>query len=85
MALRLADNVLWEEVGNETVVLKLDEGKSYRLNRTGGAVWKKIAAGGTRKDISNSLLQMGAAGESLNSDLDDFIDELKREGLLVNE
>ncbi len=82
--LKPAENVLWEEVEGEVVLLKLDEGKSFRLNRTGGRVWRGIVEKSSLEQIAAGLSdRLTINGYNVNDDLEQFISELIEEKLVV--
>ena len=79
-----AENLLWEKIGDELVVLKTDSGKSFRLNHTGEMVWGMIAEGNSEEDIIHKLSSLfQESSEVFKQDMEAFLAELKSEGLVV--
>ncbi len=84
--LKPADNVLWEEVEGEFVLLKLDQGNSYRLNRTGGRVWEGIVKRLPPEDIAAVLSEDSSNPDSSHlQDVERFLSELQAEGLVTGD
>lgn len=76
--------VLSEVVDGETVLLQLDTGKYFGLNRTGTRVWQLILESATSERIISAIgAEFGAPEEVVARDLADLFNELTVQGLLV--
>ena len=80
---RLANSVVHEQFGDETVIVNLDTGRYYNLQGSAEAIWVLAVGGILRQQILDKVT--GAfAGESseIAKVTADFLDELLAEGLL---
>jgi hypothetical protein len=81
---RPADNVIWEETSGETVLFKMDDGLSFRLNNTGTLIWKELVNHRSSDEIIQKLIQtFGGEEAALKRDYWAFISEMNKEGLAV--
>ena len=76
-------DVAWRETGGEIVVLDLTGAVYFGLNGTGAQLWKRLVDGASRQDLLDHLSsQADRNGPQLDTDLDDFLADLDRHGLL---
>lgn len=81
--LKIADNVLFQEVDGEAVLLSLDEGCYYGLDELGTRIWKLI-----HQDLDNEQVvaviveEYDVAPEQARRDLDKFLGDLEQSGLI---
>jgi hypothetical protein len=74
-SLRLrSEGLEWRDVGGEVVVLDLDDGKYFAVNRTGAVLFSSLVEGATRDALSQRLeeefaIDRGAA----EADVDAFL------------
>lgn len=81
--LRVGDDVVWTDLGDEVVILKLDTGIYFGLAQVGACIWTLIAEGRRREEILESVAtQYNASPDQIERDFDELIDELSKEGLL---
>ena len=81
--LRIVDDVTWTDLGDEVVILKLDTGIYFGLDRVGTRIWTLIADGRKREEILQTVAtQYNASPDQVERDFDELIDELSKEGLL---
>lgn len=78
-ALRLrTDRLSWEVVGDEIVALDLSRSEYLGLNPTATALWQTLAAGATREELIDALVQrFEVTVEQAGIDVDGFIAELQ--------
>ncbi len=82
-ALRIVDEVTWTDLGDEVVILKLDTGIYFGLERVGARIWTLIADGRRREEILQTVAtQYNASRDEVERDFDELIDELSKEGLI---
>lgn len=73
----------WRELDGEIVAL--DGGKSVYVatNRAGTLLWQRLAAGATREQLADELVDaFGIAADQAATDVDRFVSELETNGLL---
>ncbi|QTE29424.1 PqqD family protein [Pengzhenrongella sicca] len=80
----VGDRVAWRQTDDEAVVLDLEDSVYYGLNPTGVLLWKRLAAGATRRDLVGMLVASGAPAERASADVDAFLTELGSYGLLTS-
>ena len=79
-ALRRAAHVAWRQVGDETVVLDLNDGHIYGLDKVGGFFWHALNGCRSTTELLR-LAKRPVLEESLHA-LQRFLDELVELGLL---
>jgi hypothetical protein len=76
----------WREVDGDVVVLDLRESRYLAINRTGLVLWSALAAGATRDELPNRLVEAcGIDRAQAASDVDAFTAELESRDLLLHE
>jgi DNA-binding CsgD family transcriptional regulator len=76
-------NVAAEEVGNELFLVQLAQGMTFRMNRTGKAIWELAVDGLTAGAIAERLhLSLGVSADQLQRDATKLLEELVQNGLL---
>jgi hypothetical protein len=77
------DSVLWQQVGDEIVLLDVDGGEYHSLNDVGSSIWRALDG---HEDVTSAYEQLCETyevdPEVLRSDLDGFIKRLVGMGLL---
>ena len=82
--LRVADGVIYKQVGDELVLLDFERGIYYGLDTIGARIWQVIAEGKPVGDLVAELLEeYDVARETLEKDVTRLLDELREKGLLV--
>ena len=77
-------NVVHETIDGETVVINLDTGNYYSLQRTGAEIWDLIVRGATIEQIHQYLGgRYKGASESIEQGVADLISELQKQELIV--
>jgi hypothetical protein len=75
--------VTWREVDGEIVVLDLDGSVYFGVNGAGAALWKQLAGGADRNDLTATLVARDhLSATTARADVDTFLAELDRWGLL---
>ena len=73
-----------EEVGGELVLAQLTHGSTFRLNRSGRAIYALVIAGSTAVEIGAALaVELGVPAERVADDAARLIDELVAARLLA--
>ncbi len=81
--INVPDHVLLEEVDGEAVVLNLESGKYYGLDKVGARMWALITQHGQVGPAFQTLLdEYNVSEEQLLQDLLDFVNKLVTHGLL---
>ena len=76
-------DVLFQEVGDETVLLDLASESYFGLNEVGARIWQLIGDGATLQSVFDALVQeFDAEPERIHADLLALVDELARAGLI---
>lgn len=81
--LKIADNVLFQEVDGEAVLLSLDEGCYYGLDELGTRIWKLIHQDLDNEQVVAAIVdEYDVAPEQARRDLDKFLGDLEQSGLI---
>jgi hypothetical protein len=79
----IPESVLWQEVGDEIVLLDVDGGAYHGLNEVGSRIWRALEE---HADVTSAYEYLCAIYEvdplRLRKDLDEFIQRLVEMGLL---
>ncbi|HET6864629.1 MAG TPA: PqqD family protein [Solirubrobacteraceae bacterium] len=79
----IPDSVLWQEVGDEIVLLDVEGGEYHGLNDVGSSIWRALEE---HSDVSSAYEHLCGTYEVepdvLRKDLDEFIKRLVGMGLL---
>jgi hypothetical protein len=78
--------VIHETIDGETVIVNLDSGNYYSLNRSGADIWSIIGTGLKVRDIIEDIAGLySAEREVVTPSVLRFIDELQKEALIVTD
>lgn len=78
-----ASSLSWRRVGDEVVVLDLDETVYLTLNTSGAVLWDVLAEGATREELVQRLVaDFGIDEQRAATDVDDFLRRCAAERLL---
>lgn len=81
--IRLSDNVVAREVGEETMLLDLASGTYFGLDPVGGRFWHLIEEGKSPPEARAALLdEYDVEPQVLDRDLEALLDSLAANGLL---
>lgn len=79
-----ASSVAVRKVGDETVIVDLDDEQYYSLNETGTVVWAALSSGGTTADAAEELTeQFDVSPEQAACDAEELVELLVESGLLL--
>jgi hypothetical protein len=77
------DRVAWREVEGQIVALDMDAAEYFAINQTGATIWPLLAAGATRRELAEHLVDTYDVDEpSAARDVEEFLGELSERDLL---
>jgi hypothetical protein len=77
------NHLLSTELDQETVLMSIDAGAYYGLEGTARSIWEKLENPLTFAELVDCLVkEYHVSPETCASDLQHFLEEMKREGLL---
>ena len=77
MQITISEQVLFREVGNEGVILSLEDGHYFGLDETGTRIWKLLQSEQDLDAIAEHLVsEYDVTAERVRRDIEKFIDEL---------
>lgn len=83
MKIEISEDVLFQEVSGETVLLDLNSEQYFGLDAVGTRVWQLIGAGASADAVVDTLLQEYEVSRStLASDVTELLDRLAEAGLI---
>ena len=83
MKIEISDDVLFQEVGGETVLLDLESEQYFGLDAVGTRVWQLLGEGAGAETLVETLLaEYEVERETLAADVDRLLDELAEAGLI---
>jgi hypothetical protein len=84
MTLRLrADDLTWQELDGEIVILDLRSSKYYVINGSGTRLWERLASDASTEDLADELEATYALPPATaHEHASDFVSDLRRKGLL---
>lgn len=78
-----AHDILSTELDQETVLMSIDAGAYYGMGGTARSIWEKLAAPITFSALVDELVQeYEIPRDACAADVEGFLDEMEREGLL---
>lgn len=81
---RRQEGILAQEAHGQTVLLRLEDGGYYALDEVGAMIWQLCDGGRAVADIVALLCEEFDAPEAVvQADVLEFVDDLRRERLLV--
>ncbi len=82
--MRAAEGVVAKAVGEELLLLDAKRGIYQGLDAVGTRVWQLVTGGSSLDETLSVLLEEYEVGrEQLRQDVEQLLDELRRDGLLV--
>jgi hypothetical protein len=82
--LRASRDVVFQKIGEETVLLNLKTGVYWGLNHTGAVIWEEMARHGDAQRAAAALeREFEGTREQMLQAVNQLLDELAREGLMV--
>jgi len=86
MDLRINENVVWNKVGDDAVILNLESGVYFSLGGVGCRFWELILEGVSKEQAVESLTsEFEVDAAQLESDLESLLRDLSAEGLVSAE
>ncbi len=81
---KIPENVLFQEVDGEAVLLSLDKGCYYGLDEVGTTIWKLIDQEDLETDqvVERLVETYDVEPDQARRDLDKFLDDLRESGLI---
>jgi hypothetical protein len=80
------DDLVWQEVDGEVIVLDSDSSKYFRLNGTGAILWTMLDGGATHQGMVDELVESFEVDQQRAlADVVVFIDALRERKLLADE
>jgi hypothetical protein len=77
--------VIHETIDGETVIVNLDSGNYYSLEKVGGDIWALIGSGlHVSEIIENITCRYSGEGEEIGGAIERFLVNLQKEGLIVS-
>ena len=84
MKVTINPNVIFEELDGEAVLLHLDGGVYYKLNKSGTRVWELIQELGEIDDVRAALVEeFEIDSDTAGRDVHGLVQELRERNLLV--
>jgi Coenzyme PQQ synthesis protein D (PqqD) len=81
---RLAEGVVFRELDGETVILNLETGTYFGLDRIGTRIWQLCQEHGRLRAVHQSMqAEYDVTAEELAADLIELVDELLAKGLVI--
>jgi len=78
-----SDDLVWQMVDSEIVVLDLRKSVYFRINGSGATLWEKLAGDVTRSDLETALVDAyGISAERALADVDAFLIDARGRGFL---
>ena len=82
----MPESVLIQDVEEECVLLNLEIGTYFGLDEVGAQMWKELTSQQSIRDAFNNLLDVyNVESTRLKTDLTEFIEHLKKRGLVTLE
>ena len=81
---QLAENVLFQKVAEETVILEPETGEYYTLNVIGTFMVEQFQQGYSKTDVINSVLEKYQATEAeVAQDIDELLTQMLKQKLFI--
>jgi hypothetical protein len=81
---RIQEDVLFQELQGEAVLLNLKTGVYLGLNQVGTRIWQLLQEDGALKRVVDVMLQeYDVAQEKLQTDVLDLVGQMEKQGLLA--
>jgi hypothetical protein len=81
---RIQEDVLFQELQGEAVLLNLKTGVYLGLNQVGTRIWQLLQEDGALQRVMEVMLQeYDVAQEKLQTDLLDLVGQMEKQGLLA--
>lgn len=78
------EKIVWRNIDGEAVILNMDTGAYYSLNKTGSLIWALLCEGKALEDIITHLSDTYEIPEKrARTDILSAIDDFKKESLVI--
>ena len=83
MKIEISDEVLFQEVGGETVLLDLESEQYFGLDAVGTRVWQLLGEGAGAETVVDTLIEeYDVDRQTLSADVSNLLDQLAEAGLI---
>ena len=83
VTIKIAEDVVFQELDGEAVLLNMRTGIYFGLNPMGTRIWQLLSEHGEVKTVTTMLLdEYGIREDQLRNHLSDFIEQLQSKGLV---
>lgn len=80
-----AQDLDWQHIEGETVVLDVDASEYLAVNGTGSLLWKSLAGGATQAELADALVDTySIERERAAADVEAFLTLLRKHALLAD-
>lgn len=77
------EHIVYRIINREAILLNLDSGFYYSLNKAGAYILEQLEAGKSKEEIVSSLMKKFKLGQArLKKDVESLVKDLKREGII---
>ena len=84
MRISIPDDVIFETVDDQVVLLSLEGGSYYKLNGSGSRIWALIRELGDLAKVEQTMVdEFEGEPEQIRRDVSTLVDDLKSHGLVV--
>ena len=81
---QLAENVLFQKVAEETVILEPETGEYYTLNAVGTFMVEQFQLGYSKENVINLVLEKYQTTEvEVTQDIEELLTQLLKQGLFI--
>ena len=81
---QLADDVLFQKVGDETVILEPETGEYYTLNAVGTFMVEQFQQGGSKAEVIELVLNAFEVKEAeVKQDVEELLAQMLKQGLFI--
>jgi len=81
---RIPQEVIARQVGEETVMLDLAKGAYFGLDPVGARMWQLLAEGRTLAEVCDAIMaEYEASRDTIEGDLLTLVDDLVKQGLIA--
>lgn len=83
---KVSDNVLFQQINNECVLLNMESEQYFGLDDVGARIWEILSENGdTEKALATLQAEYDADEQTLRQDLSNLLSELESEKLITVE
>ena len=73
------ENLVWEEIGEELIILDHEKGKVYTLNKTAKEIWKCIATNKTLDEVYTCMRDKYKNDVIVEKDIKEIVGKLSKD------